>query len=140
VYSRAAFNDKRKRGAEESGPRVFANDMHPGALSLAMRAAEAAGVRDLIQFSCKNIDAMKLTHTERPGTVCTNPPWDKRLQGAVNSWIALGEFAEKNMSPGAHLWTLSGTPGLSREIPYTPKSRFGIRAAGTDMEFCRFVI
>ena len=58
---------------------VWGNDLHTGALSLAVRDAEAAGVRDIIRFHHGDCDAWTLPHA--PNLVVTNPPWGQRLMG-----------------------------------------------------------
>lgn len=67
--------------AIESEPlsvRLIGYDIHPGALSLARRNAEAAGVADDIHF--QRGDFANLTSKREYGTIITNPPYGDRIE------------------------------------------------------------
>uniref|UniRef100_A0A7I4AT43 Uncharacterized protein n=1 Tax=Physcomitrium patens TaxID=3218 RepID=A0A7I4AT43_PHYPA len=67
-----------------SGVRLLGNDIHAGALSLCHRDASTAGVRHLLELSCKDIQEYKPLVV--PSLVVTNPPWGERL---IDSRFAL---------------------------------------------------
>lgn len=57
--------------------RIQGFDINPKAISLAVRHAEAAGVRHLIHFGTQ--DMREVSSRYRGGTVVTNPPYGERL-------------------------------------------------------------
>lgn len=58
---------------------IWGGDIHGGALSLADRDAEAAGVRHLIRLYHGDCADWELPYT--PQLVISNPPWGQRLMG-----------------------------------------------------------
>lgn len=100
------------------------NDLHPGALSLARKDAEAAGVAQFIEFT--DTDIADYHPAQTPRTVVVNPPWGGRLdEGSVaEAWKKLGLFL-KQRCPGTDAWLLTGNASalqytglkISRKIP-----------------------
>ena len=64
--------------AAQGHVQIFGNDIHPGALGLAIDACEEAMVAPLVELSVNDV----ADHTApcTPSIVVTNPPWDLRLQ------------------------------------------------------------
>ena len=94
----ADANDKKKQ--------IMVNDIHSGALSLALKDAHAAGVEELIAFNQDNIN--RYQPPSKPDIILTNPPWNLRLSTDNNNhaisedesndaWDKLGLFLSKNL-------------------------------------------
>jgi len=52
----------------------------------------------MINFSCKDIEMY--SPAELPSFTITNPPWDRRLEGADEAWKKLGHFAKEVLPKG----------------------------------------
>jgi 23S rRNA G2445 N2-methylase RlmL len=138
AFDAAASVDKRDELAS-SGVRVaVANDVHPGAIELAIRGAAAAGVHKLIKFSCRDVGELDCSK-QKIDTIITNPPWDIRLLGASDSWQRLGDFARQTLShnEGA-MWVLSGNPSVVRELKMKASTSIPITGPTADMRFLKF--
>eukprot|EP01041_Mallomonas_annulata_P005241 gene5241-10490_t len=138
VWDRASALDNRKRIVEEGRPpMILANDIHRGAMELAIRSAGAAGVHRMIDFSCK--DVSEYVPKFRSDIIVTNPPWDRRLQGADESWAKLGVFA-RGSPPGTVICALSGNDEVVRSSQLQPVDTFRFNAASVDLSFLKFVV
>ncbi|HET6438678.1 MAG TPA: RNA methyltransferase [Anaeromyxobacter sp.] len=81
-------NSLRERERKVPVP-VFASDRNAGALRLARKNAEAAGVLDAIRF--ERSDAAEAPLPPGPGLCAVNPPYGLRLEeGAGEAWRSLG--------------------------------------------------
>lgn len=98
---------------------ILANDHHEGALALARRDAEAAGVGEFIRFSHAGV--AEYAPPERPRVVAVNPPWGGRLKPAdLNlTWRQLGGFLTRACM-GADAWVLSGAEEAERCLGLVP--------------------
>ena len=75
-YDAAAWREAWDAAQEAVRPwdgAVWGNDMHAGALGLALRDCEAAGVRSVVRLHHGDARAWQLPRP--PQLVCTNPPW-----------------------------------------------------------------
>jgi len=100
-------------------------DRHGGAIAIARRGAEAAGVGSLVRFSVAEAAVWTPTCSrpasdgERaPLTVLCNPPYGERIgEGAdlVASWRDLGRFLTARCG-GARAFVLCGNPDLPRHV------------------------
>ena len=82
-------------------------DHHDGALALARRGAQAAGVDALLRL--ERSDARAFEPTVTPQIVVTNPPYGKRIgrdEALVDSWQSLGNFLHRQCR-GSTAWVLS---------------------------------
>ena len=76
----AARQSALERQIPELPERLLGFDIHEGALGLARRNAQAAGVADDIHFQCKAFS--DLTSKRQYGCIITNPPYGQRLNSA----------------------------------------------------------
>ena len=114
---------------------ILANDWHGGALTLAERAAHAAGVASSIQFSQAPAEAY--VPPVEPTLVVTNPPWDGRLEGGAEAWTQLRGFL-KDRCGGSTAWVLSGNKELTQHLRMRSSSRLRIESSGTDLAFISY--
>ena len=91
VFLDCIDNAERKRIEEEEFHQLseqknkaacLGNDIHPGSVSLAQRSALAAGVPHVVKVYQSSVDEWvvppSLLESKRR-TICTNPPWGKRI-------------------------------------------------------------
>jgi putative N6-adenine-specific DNA methylase len=113
---------------------VLASDRNGGAVRLATRNAEAAGVRATIRI--ERLDAGDVQPPRGPGTCLVNPPYGIRLDRDVEaSWRALA-----TLLPRLRGWTvgvLAGDPGLGRLLPGRPTRTLDVRNGGLR---CRLLV
>jgi putative N6-adenine-specific DNA methylase len=91
-------------------------DRHEGAVSIAQRSAEAAGVGNLLRI--RTAEAASWQPTLRPAAVFCNPPWGERLgegEDLAQSWRDLGKFLHERCA-GAKAFVLCGNPELTRHL------------------------
>lgn len=92
------------------------SDRHAGALRIAERSAEAAGVAPLLRLRLDQ--AASWRPTQSPRTVVCNPPWGERLgagEDLAQSWRDLGAFLHR-CPPGCRAFVLSGNAELTRHL------------------------
>jgi len=119
------------------GGAVAASDRNAGALRLAMKNAEAAGVAGEITFS--RVDAMEVVPPPGgPGLCAVNPPWGLRLdEGAADAWRALAALLPRLR--GWDLVVLSADRGLERLLPRRPEAVLELRVGGVACRLLRYV-
>jgi len=91
-------------------------DRHAGALAIARRSAEAAGVANLLQLSVA--EAATWQPSVAPAIVVCNPPWGERLgegEDLQQSWRDLGRFLHERCA-GARAFVLCGNAELTRHL------------------------
>lgn len=138
VWEQADTCDRRKELSQMRGPPlILANDHHKGAVELAICAAADAGVHRLIDFSCRDVEDYR--PKLRPDVVVTNPPWDRRLDGADVAWTKLGHFSRAIM-PGKSVWTLSGNDAVMQRIDLAQNRSFRFNAASVDLTFAKYCV
>ncbi|MBI2921039.1 MAG: RNA methyltransferase [Planctomycetes bacterium] len=111
----SARADAQRRARTRLGFAVEGADRHPGAVNLAKKGAEAAGVGNLVKFDLA--DAKDWIPSTTPAVVFTNPPYGERLgegEDLVDSWKALGNFLHR--CPGAAAFVLSGNAELTKYL------------------------
>ena len=111
-------------------------DRHGGAISIAERSAQAAGVGGLVRFSVA--DAADWTPGRATGpsgghrpplTVLTNPPYGERIgegEDLVGSWRALGRFLSERCR-GGRAFVLSGNPDMPQHIGRRTSRQFAVK-------------
>lgn len=115
-------------------------DHHEGALSLAARGAQAAGVADVVRFA--QHDARDFCPTSTPEIVVTNPPYGQRLgrdEALVESWKSLGNFLHRHCA-GATAWVLSGNPELTRFLGLRTSRRIPVMNGPIECRWLRYEI
>jgi putative N6-adenine-specific DNA methylase len=114
---------------------LHASDRNAGALRLARKNAEAAGVADAIRFARE--DAARAPVPDSPGLLATNPPWGVRLDDdAAAAWRALGALAAR--LDGWELAVLGPDRGLERLLPLLPASSTPVLNGGRSCRLFRF--
>jgi putative N6-adenine-specific DNA methylase len=162
----ASARDARRPGGAAGGapPRLWGNDAHGGALALAARDAEAAGVRSLIRLHSG--DAAEWRLPAPPQLVVCNPPWGQRLASGdgdegggggargpsrgdgfeeevseelAGAWRHLGHFL-KRQAVGAEAFVLSGNPAATRAMRLRADRRLPITIGGVDCRLLKYEI
>jgi putative N6-adenine-specific DNA methylase len=125
------------RAAEQPVPvPVVASDRNAGALRLARKNAEAAGVADAIRF--ERCDAALSPAPPGPGLLATNPPYGVRLdEGTAEAWRALAALATR--LAGWELLVLGPDRGLERLLPGAPASALPVRNGGVACRLYRYL-
>jgi putative N6-adenine-specific DNA methylase len=119
--------------------RLVGADRHAGALGLARRGAQAAGVAALVEF----VEAPVATFAPPvpPAVVFVNPPWGERLQDPdlVASWRDLGTFLH-DRCPGAVAWVLSGNADLTRHLRLKKSASRPVKSGPIDARWLRYEV
>ncbi len=112
-------------------------DIHGGALTIANKSIEAAGVDHLLEVGRGDIDTWR--PDAPPDWLFTNPPWGERLTGDVErSWGALAELLRE--CPGVRAHVLSGSPELSGRLRLKADRRWPVRSGQIDSRLLRYLI
>jgi putative N6-adenine-specific DNA methylase len=124
------------RAAERPVPvAVLASDRNAGALRLARKNAEAAGVAQAIRF--ERCDAAAAPVPQGPGLCAVNPPYGVRLgEGVAEAWQALGALAGR--LAGWDLVVLGPDRGLEKLLPLEPASATSLQNGGVACRISRY--
>jgi len=110
---------------------ILASDRNAGALRLARRNAEAAGVAEAIRL--ERCDAASAPVPAGPGLCATNPPYGVRLdEGAAEAWRALGLLVAR--LGGWDVALLAPDRGLAKLLGVPPASTLPVRNGGVACE------
>ena len=132
---RALRADARSRAKSSLPFAIEGADRHPGAVAIARRSAEDAGVASLVRFTVA--DAADWTPSgagppsEAGGTTWTvvcNPPYGERIgegEDLVASWRALGRFL-KERCRGAHAFVLCGNREMLPHVGLETGRQFSV--------------
>lgn len=139
---RGLFDQAEARAAAgaERLPQLWGNDRHPGAISIARHALQAAGLSGRIALECADIAAS--TPPFQPRQVVTNPPYGERLDdpaGAAPSWQALGAFLRQH-ARGATAHVLCGNPELSRHLGLRASRKHVVHNGPIECRWLRYEI
>ena len=131
--------EAREAARDRPGCRILGADSHPGAITLARRDADAAGVSRQIELVEADIEDLTLAAT--PQLVVTNPPWGERLDAAdaVESWRRLGHFL-KASAQGARAHVLCGNADLSRHLGLKSARRRPLSISRVDCRMLEYEI
>ncbi len=113
---------------------VHASDRNGGAVRLAGKNAEAAGMGQVVRIERK--DAGDLEPPPGPGVCLVNPPYGIRLDREVEqSWRSLGSLLGR--LSGWTVGVLAGDPALARLLPGKPARTLEVQNGGIR---CRFLV
>ncbi len=119
-FDAALWSELRAEAAARARPSLpFAiegADRHAGALAIARRGAESAGVTSLLRLHVA--EAATWQPSVAPAVVFCNPPWGERLgegEDLLQSWRDLGRFLHERCR-GARAFVLCGAPELTRHL------------------------
>jgi putative N6-adenine-specific DNA methylase len=114
---------------------IHASDRNAGALRLARKNAEAAGLERAIRFARE--DAALAEPPAGPGVCAVNPPWGVRLdEGTAEAWRALAALLPR--LAGWELAVLGPDRGYERLLPIAPASAAPILAGGRACRLLRY--
>jgi putative N6-adenine-specific DNA methylase len=126
-----ALRAEARAGVRSERIPIFASDLDPKAVEIALANARAAGV----QLVISRRSVLDLKPLDPPGVILTNPPYGERLQAEQGLYRKMGQVFRK--LPGHTVAVLTGHRGIQRAIPMKPV-RFQIVYNG-DIE-CRLVV
>ena len=120
-------------------PQLCGNDRHPGAISIAQRSINAAGLTNVIQLT--QGDARHFAPPFSVSLVVTNPPWGERIetdpQELAESWRALGSFLHERCR-GASAYVLCGNPELTRHLGLRASNKHPVRNGPIECRWLRY--
>lgn len=119
--------------------RVFASDIEPGAVRLAMRHARNAGVGNIIRFQTCHFN--DLTPPQAPGKVIINPPYGERIiQQNLNTLYAqIGDVLKKRYT-GYEAWIISANAEAFKHIGLRPAPRIILYNGQLECRFNRYAL
>ncbi len=124
-----------RRAARPVAVPIAASDRNAGALRLARKNAEAAGVAEAIRF--ERCDAASAPVPAGPGLCAVNPPYGVRLdQGTAEAWRALGTLARR-----LHGWDialLAPDRGFEKLLDLEPSATTAVRNGGVACRICMY--
>ena len=129
--------EARERARDSLPFPILGSDSHAGAVGIAQKVAEDAGMGDVVRFQVA--DAAVFEPPFVPQIVASNPPWGGRLSGGEDlssSWRSLGTFLRR--CPGAAAYILSGDPGLTRHLGLRSSRRWPIRIGRFDARWLQY--
>lgn len=137
-----ALDNRKELNHADRPPTIFANDIHGGAMKLAVESAVKAKVHRMIQFTNKDIAELPDTiDLRKVQTVITNPPWDVRLHDGDEAWRLLDEFlVEVAQAGGKNAWLLSGSKELSRTIHHHCRSSHNLKLGDLSLIFSEYAL
>lgn len=114
---------------------IHASDRNAGALRLARKNAEAAGVADAIALARE--DVAQVAPPPGPGLCAVNPPWGVRLDaGAADAWRALAALLPR--LAGWDLVVLGPDRGYERLLPLAPLAATPVENGGVSCRLLRY--
>jgi len=117
-------------------PRLFGADRHSGALSVARKAVQTAGVAKYITLETSRIS--DLNPADHYDNIFVNPPYGERIgeeEDLERSWHDLGTFLHERCH-GATAFVLSGNPALTKQLRLRASRKWPVKNGPLD---CRLV-
>ncbi|MCW8130955.1 MAG: RNA methyltransferase [Planctomycetota bacterium] len=142
-FDRAAWKDCKSRAHGEArfdlAAPVCVNDHHAGALALAKKDAEAAGLTGFLRFDQKDI--ADYVPPEKPAVVCVNPPWGERLKDPEldATWRKLGTFLRERCA-GAEAFVFTGNADVPRHLELKAAQRRPVKYGKMDCLALRYAV
>jgi len=120
-------------------PPILGFDHHEGAVGIAQRSVEAAGVRGMVHVQKVALKDLRLPAP--PDVVVANPPWGQRIgaEDHEGAWQALGTFL-KTQCDGTTAWVLSGAPELTQALRLRADARHPVMVGPIDCRWIRYSI
>jgi putative N6-adenine-specific DNA methylase len=114
---------------------IHAADRNAGALRLAGKNAEAAGVAGSLRL--ERVDAARVEPPPGPGLCAVNPPWGVRLEGeTAEAWRALAALFPR--LAGWQVAVLGPDRGYERLLPLAPIAATPVRNGGIACRLLRY--
>lgn len=114
---------------------IHASDRNAGALRLARKNAEAAGVADAVRL--ERADAARVEPPPGVGLCAVNPPWGVRLEDeTAEAWRALAALLPR--LAGWQVAVLGPDRGYERLLPSPPLSATPVRNGGLACRLLRY--
>jgi putative N6-adenine-specific DNA methylase len=159
--------EEAKDAVRPASVHLWGNDIHMGALNLAARDADAAGIRSLVKFHHGECKSWAVPHA--PGLVVSNPPWGQRLlarndteevsddeefddrgnsssqrQGDDNpeltaAWRDLSAFL-KGQAKGANAFLLSGNSKATAGLRLKAEGKVPLTIGGVDCRLLKYTM
>jgi putative N6-adenine-specific DNA methylase len=128
-----------RAGTSYQEVRVFASDIDPGAVRLAIRHAQNAGVSNMIRFQTCHFN--DLTPTEAPGTVLINPPYGERIiqQNLNELYTQIGDILKKRYT-GYEAWIISANAEAFKHIGLRPAPKIIVYNGQLECRFNRYAL
>lgn len=111
---------------------IFAADSSEEALLVAVESARRAGVADLIQVA--RADLRELEPPCEHGLLIANPPYGRRLGGAVNAYRAIGQALAGPFRNWRWALVLGG-PKAAKIAKIEPSSAYSFKNGGIRLDF-----
>jgi putative N6-adenine-specific DNA methylase len=105
---------------------IHASDRNQGALRLAQKNADAAGLADAIRFA--RADAAEAPTPPGAGLLVVNPPYGERIADAEPAWRSLSRLLDR--LPGWTAVVLAPAAGLERALGREPRQALPVRNGG----------
>jgi putative N6-adenine-specific DNA methylase len=115
---------------------VLASDRNGGAVRLAGKNAEAAGMERFVRVERR--DAAGVSPPPGPGVCLVNPPYGIRLDREVEeSWLSLGSLLAR--LSGWTVGVLSGDLAVTRSLPGKPVRTLEVQNGGIRCRFLAYI-
>ncbi len=118
---------------------ILGADRHPGAIALARKGAEAAGVADLVSFTETSLDQWAPDVTKP--MIVANPPWGERLgegEDLMVSWMDLSRWVRR--FPDSTVCVLSGDAGLTKHLGLRADRKWPLMTGPIECRWLRYRI
>jgi putative N6-adenine-specific DNA methylase len=126
-----------KSGAQDSSIKVFASDIEPDTVRLAMRHAQNAGVLKMIDF--KTCHFNDVVPPPSPGVVIINPPYGERIvQQNLNELYALLGDRFKKAYAGYEAWIISANAEAVKHVGLRPSRKIPIYNGQLECRFNKY--
>jgi 23S rRNA G2445 N2-methylase RlmL len=130
----SALRDAARARIKPEGPPVFASDIDPRAVEIALGNARMAGVK--LDVRAQPITA--LSAATPPGHVLTNPPYGERLQGTQALYRDIA--AAVSRLAGHRVAILAGTPEIERAMARPPERSLTVYNGPIECRLLTYVI
>ncbi len=141
-YDASLFNsmlDHRKRNTKAGSAQIFASDLSPSAVQLAIRHSQNAGVSAAIKFKTCHFEDVEAV--QGPGTIIVNPPYGERIvQENLNDlYTQIGNKFKKDFE-GYEAWVLSGNAEAMKHIGLRPSPKVIVYNGQLECRFNRYLL